>query len=46
MLAILRQHRAGLHVEAVVPNAATGSFTIYLNRRARRDVQVAWFVVD
>jgi hypothetical protein len=46
VLAILRQHQAGVHVEAAVPDPATGSFTVYLNRRVRRDIQVAWFVVN
>jgi hypothetical protein len=46
VLATLRQHQVGLHVEAAVPDPATDSFTVYLNRRARRDVQVAWFIVN
>lgn len=46
VLATLRQHQPGLHIEAAVPSPAKGSFTIYLNRQARAESQVAWLVVN
>ena len=46
VLAVLRQHQPGVHVEAAVPNPAANSFTVYLSRRTRRAVEVAWLVVN
>jgi len=46
VLATLQQHQRGLHIEAVVPDPATNSFTVYLNRQARAGSRVAWLVVN
>jgi hypothetical protein len=36
---------AGTHIEAAVPDAANGSFTVHLNRRAPQAMPVAWFLL-
>jgi hypothetical protein len=37
---------AGVGVEAAVPDAAAGSFTIYLTKAVKVSLPVAWFIVD
>ena len=39
---------AGLWVQAVVPNVAAGSFTIFLSQRVpyRQTVQIGWFIAN
>lgn len=46
VLATLQAYRAGIAVAAVVPNAAAGSFTIYLTKAVTSSTRVAWFVVN
>lgn len=46
VLAVLRSHHRGLHVEAAVPDARSDSFTVFLNRRVNAPAEVAWFVVN
>lgn len=46
VLATLQAYRAGIAVAAVVPNAASGSFTIRLSKAVTSSTRVAWFVVN
>jgi len=44
--ATLQTNRAGLFVQAAVPNQANGTVTIYLNKKVAAATKVAWFVVE
>jgi hypothetical protein len=46
VLATLQTRRAGLYVQAAVPDPAKGRITIYLNKKAPGAVNVAWLVLD
>jgi hypothetical protein len=48
VLAVLQSNRAGVFVQAAVPNVGAGSFTVYLNKvaSATANTTVAWFVVN
>lgn len=46
VLAVLQKRRGDTHVVAAVPEATSGSFTVFLNRAVTRDTEVAWFVVN
>jgi hypothetical protein len=48
VLAVLQSNRAGVFVQAAVPNVGAGSFTVYLNKvaNATANTTVAWFVVN
>lgn len=46
VLATPQQNVAGLYVQAVVPNIAGSSFTIYLSKAVPGATSVAWFVAN
>jgi hypothetical protein len=46
ILATLQKNVAGLFIQAVVPNPAGSSFTIYLNKAPTVSVVVAWMAVN
>ena len=46
ILATLQQNRAGVFVQAAVPNVSGSSFTIYLSKAVSASTKVAWFVVN
>lgn len=46
VLAVLRDHHRGVHVEAAVPDPREESFTVYLNRRVTGPAGVVWFVIN
>jgi hypothetical protein len=46
VLATLQQNRAGVFVQAAVPNVSGSSFTIHLNKTVSARTKVAWFVVN
>lgn len=45
VLATLQQSRAGIFVQAAVPDVSHSSFTIHLNKAVSVNTKVAWFVV-
>jgi hypothetical protein len=46
VLATLQQNRAGILVQAAVPNVAGSSFTVHLSKAVSASTKVAWFVVN
>jgi hypothetical protein len=46
ILATLQQNRAGVFVQAAVPDVSRSSFTIHLNKPVPAATNVAWFVVN
>jgi hypothetical protein len=46
VMATMQQRRAGISIEAAVPNTATSSFTVYLSKAVPSDTVIAWFVVN
>jgi hypothetical protein len=46
VLATLQTNRAGLFVQAAVPNVSKNTVTIYLNKKAPAATTVAWFVLS
>ena len=46
VLATLQQNRAGVFVQAAVPDVSRSSFTIHLNKAVSASTKVAWFVVN
>jgi hypothetical protein len=46
IIATLQTNVAGLYIQAVVPNPAGSSFTIYLNKAPTKNVVVAWIAVN
>jgi hypothetical protein len=46
ILATPTRYRSGHWVAAAVPNAAAGTITIHLNRKAAGAVSVAWIVLE
>ena len=45
-VATMQQHLRGVFVEALVPDPATSTITIYLDKRVSAPVQLAWFLFD
>ena len=46
VLATLQDNRAGIFVQAAVPNISGSSFTIHLSKAVSANTKVAWFVVN
>ena len=46
VLATLQQNIKGVWVKAAVPDVAKNSFEIFLNRKPKQSVTVAWFIVN
>ena len=46
VLATLQQNRAGVFVQAAVPDVSGSSFTIHLNKTVSASTNVGWFVVN
>ena len=46
VLATPQTNRAGLYVQAAVPNVVKGTVTIYLNKKAPAATKVAWFILN
>jgi hypothetical protein len=46
VLATPQTNRAGLYVQAAVPNVAKGTVTIYLSKKVSAATKVAWFVIE
>jgi len=46
ILATLQQNRAGVFVQAAVPDVAGSSFTIHLSKAVSKNTTVAWLVVN
>jgi len=46
VLATLQTNRAGLYVQAAVPNVSNGTVTVYLNKKVTAATKVAWFVLN
>jgi hypothetical protein len=46
VLATLQTNRAGLYVQAAVPNISKGTVTVYLNKKVTAATKVAWFVLN
>ena len=46
VLATLQANRAGLCVQAAVPNISKGTVTVYLNKKVTAATTVAWFVFN
>jgi len=44
--ATLQTNRAGLYVQATVPNVSKGMVTIYLNKKVAAATKVAWFLIE
>lgn len=45
VLATMQQRRAGVHLEAVVPDPANSRFRVHLNKPVPANTKVAWFVI-
>jgi hypothetical protein len=46
VLATLQENIKGVWIKAAVPNVAENSFEIFLNKKPKRTVTVAWFIVN
>lgn len=46
IIATLNQYRSGVWIAAAIPNVASDSVTIYLNKKATLATKVAWFVLE
>jgi hypothetical protein len=46
IIATLNQYRSGVWIAAAIPNVASDSITIYLNKKATLATKVAWFVLE
>ena len=46
VMATMQQRRAGISIEAAVPNTAASSFTVYLSKAVPSDTVIAWFIVN
>jgi hypothetical protein len=46
VLGTLQQNRAGVYVQAIVPDPADSSFTIYLNKAVASSTAVGWFIAN
>jgi hypothetical protein len=44
--ATLQTNRAGLYVQAAVPNESKGTVTVYLNKKVAAATKVAWFILE
>ncbi len=44
--ATLQTNRAGVYVQAAVPNESKGTVTIYLNKKVAAATKVAWFIIE
>jgi len=46
VMATMQQRRAGISIEAAVPDTAASSFTVHLSKAVSSDTVVAWFIVN